>query len=131
PQDTSELLGLQLRVSPLVQLGAPILLASLALLVLTVWLDEPAYNFFPTALAAGAAVLAVLTLTSPIAIYATLLLALLIPVGSFTYQVTRNRSTEAAYRHYAFVALGGSLGLSALALAGGLPREQPPETFVL
>jgi len=131
PPETSEVLGLQLRLSPLAQLGAPILLASLALLVLTVWLDEPAYNFFPTALAAAAAVLGVLTLTSPIAIYATLLLALLIPVGTFTYQVTRNRSAEAAYRHFAFVALGGSLGLSGLALAGSLPREQPPETFVL
>src|SRR5205823_6315008 len=77
PPETSEVLGLQLRVSPLAQLGGPILLASLALLVLTVWLDEPAYNFFPTALASAAAVPCVLTLTSPIPIHATLLLALL------------------------------------------------------
>src|SRR5204863_130143 len=83
---------------------------------LAVWVDEPAYNFFPTALAAGAAVLAVLTLTSPIAIYCALLLGLLVPVGSFTFQVHRNRSAEAAYRHYSFVALGGCLGLAALAL---------------
>jgi NADH:ubiquinone oxidoreductase subunit 2 (subunit N) len=131
PQETTEFLGLQLRLSPLAQLGGTILLASLALLVVTVWLDEPAYNFFPTALAAGAAVIAVLTLTTPIAIYATLLLALLIPVGTFTFQVTRNRSAEAAYRHYSFVALGGSLGIASLALAGSLPREQPPATFVL
>ena len=131
PQETAELLGLQLRLSPLAQLGGTILLASLALLVVTVWLDEPAYNFFPTALAAGAAVIAVLTLTTPIAIYAALLLALLIPVGTFTFQVTRNRSAEAAYRHYSFVALGGSLGIASLALAGSLPREQPPATFVL
>jgi len=131
PQETTEFLGLHLRLSPLGQLGSTILLASLALLVLTVWLDEPAYNFFPTALAAGAAVIAVLTLTTPIAIYAALLLALLIPVGTFTFQVTRNRSAEAAYRHYSFVALGGSLGIAALALAGSLPREQPPGTFVL
>ena len=131
PQETTEFLGLQLRLSPLAQLGGTILLASLALLVVTVWLDEPAYNFFPTALAAGAAVIAVLTLTTPIAIYAVLLLALLIPVGTFTFQVTRNRSAEAAYRHYSFVALGGSLGIASLALAGSLPREQPPATFVL
>ncbi|HYK97069.1 MAG TPA: proton-conducting transporter membrane subunit [Candidatus Acidoferrales bacterium] len=131
PQETTEFLGLQLRLSPLAQLGSTILLASLALLVVTVWLDEPAYNFFPTALAAGAAVIAVLTLTTPIAIYAALLLALLIPVGTFTFQVTRNRSAEAAYRHYSFVALGGSLGIASLALAGSLPREQPPATFVL
>ena len=127
----TEILGLQLRLSPLARLASLVLLGSLALLVLAVWLDEPAYNFFPTALASGAAVLAVLTLTSPIAIYAALLLALLVPVGSFTFQVHRNRSMEAAYRHYSFVALGGSLGMAALALAGSLPREQPPGTFVL
>ena len=131
PETTADLLGLQLRLSPLAQLGALILLGSLALLVLAVWLDEPAYNFFPTALASGAAVVAVLTLTSPVAIYCVLVLALLVPVGSFTFQVTRNRSAEAAYRHYAFVALGGCVGLSALALAATLPRDQPPQTFVL
>ena len=128
---TTELLGLQMRLSPLARLGAAILLSSLALLALAVWVDEPAYNFFPTALASGGAVLAVLTLTSPIAIYCALLLGLLVPVGSFTFQVHRNRSAEAAYRHYSFVALGGCLGLAALALAGSLPREQPPGTFVL
>ena len=128
---TSELLGLQMRLSPLARLAIVVLLSSLALLVLAVWVDEPAYNFFPTALASGAALVAVLTLTSPIAIYCALLLALLVPVGSFTFQVHRNRSAEAAYRHYSFVALGGCLGLAALALAGSLPREQPPGTFVL
>src|SRR5581483_11111498 len=131
PQEKSEVLGLQLRLSPLAQLGGAMLLSSLFILVLAVWLDEPAYNFFPTALAAGAAVTAVLTLTSPIAIYAVLLLALLVPVGSFTFQVTRNRSVEAAYRHFSFVALGGSLGIAALALAGSLPRDQPAGTFVV
>jgi formate hydrogenlyase subunit 3/multisubunit Na+/H+ antiporter MnhD subunit len=126
-----EILGLQLHNSPLAQLASVILLGSLALMVLAVWLDEPAYNFFPTVLAASAAVLGVLTLTLPIAIYAVLILALLVPVGSFTFQVTRNRSAEAAYRHFSFVALGGSLGIAALALAGSLPREQPPATFVV
>lgn len=127
----SEAVGLQLRLTPLAQLASLILLTSLALLVLAVWLDEPAYNFFPTALATAAAVLAIVTLTSPIAIYAALLLALLVPVGSFTFQVTRNRSAEAAYRHFSFVVLGGCLGISALALAATLPREQPPATFLL
>ena len=127
----TELLGLQLRMSPLAQLAGVVLLSALALIVLAVWIDEPAYNFFPTALAAGAAVLAVLTLTAPIAIYAVLLLALLVPVGSFTFQVHRNRSYEAAFRHFSFVMLGGALGMAALALAGSLPREQPPATFVL
>ena len=132
PVDTTdEVIGLQLRLSPLAGLAAVTLLAALFLMVLAVWLDEPAYNFFPTALAAGAAVFAVLTLQSPIAIYVALLLALLVPVGSFTFQVHRNRSAEAAYRHYSFVALGGCLGMAALALAGSLPREQPPGTFVL
>lgn len=131
PADTVEILGLDLRLSPLAQLASTIMLASLFVLVLTVWLDEPAYNFFPTALGAGAAVVAVLTLTTPIAIYAVLLIALLLPVGSFTFQVTRNRSAEAAYRHFSFVALGGSMGIAALALAGSLPRDQPPTTFVV
>jgi formate hydrogenlyase subunit 3/multisubunit Na+/H+ antiporter MnhD subunit len=131
PEESTEVLGLQMRLSPLAQLGSTILLASLLVLVLAVWLDEPAYNFFPTALGAGAAVIAVLTLTTPIAIYAVLLLALLLPVGSFTFQVTRNRSAEAAYRHFSFVALGGAMGIAALALAGSLPREQPPATFVV
>jgi len=128
---TADVLGLQARLSPLARLASVALLGALFLLVLAVWLDEPAYNFFPTALASGAALLAVLTLQSPIAIYVALLLALLIPVGSFTFQVHRNRSAEAAYRHYSFVALGGCLGMAALALAGSLPREQPPATFVL
>ena len=128
---TTEVLGLQLRLSELAQLGALMLLGSLISLALTVWIDQPAYNFFPTALGAGAAVLAVLTLTAPIAIYGALILALLIPVGSFTFQVHRNRSYEAAFRHFSFVLLGGCLGLSALALSGSLPRDQPPATFVL
>jgi formate hydrogenlyase subunit 3/multisubunit Na+/H+ antiporter MnhD subunit len=127
----TELLGLQLRLSPLAQLAGAVLLSALALMVLAVWIDEPAYNFFPTALASGAAVLAVLTLTAPIAIYTALLFALLVPVGSFTFQVHRNRSYEAAFRHFSFVMLGGALGIAALALAGSLPREQPPATFVL
>src|SRR5436309_2151896 len=65
------------------------------------------------------------------ALYGALILALLIPVGSFTFQVHRNRSYEAAFRHFSFVLLGGCLGLSALALSGSLPRDQPPATFVL
>jgi formate hydrogenlyase subunit 3/multisubunit Na+/H+ antiporter MnhD subunit len=131
PGTATELLGLQLRLSPLAQLAGAVLLSALALMVLAVWIDEPAYNFFPTALASGAAVLAVLTLTAPIAIYTALLVALLVPVGSFTFQVQRNRSYEAAFRHFSFVMVGGALGIAALALAGSLPREQPPATFVL
>jgi len=130
-ETTSDILGLQLRLSPLAQLASIALLSTLGLLVVAVWLDEPAYNFFPTALASAAAVIGVLTLQTPIAIYVALLLALLIPVGSFTFQVHRNRSAEAAYRHYSFVALGGCLGMASLALAGSLPRDQPPGTFVL
>jgi formate hydrogenlyase subunit 3/multisubunit Na+/H+ antiporter MnhD subunit len=132
PSDvTQDVLGLALRVTPLGQLAGITLLATLAVLVADVWLDEPAYNFFPTALGVGAAVVAVLILTSPLAIYAALLVGLLLPVGSFTFQVHRNRSVEAAIRHFAFVALGGTIGLAALALAAGLPRDQPQTTFVL
>jgi len=86
-------------MSELARLAAIVLLGTLSLLVLAVWVDEPAYNFFPTALVVAAAVLAVLVLTTPIAIYAALLFGLLVPVGSFTFQVHRNRSAEAAYRH--------------------------------
>ncbi|HEV8229818.1 MAG TPA: proton-conducting transporter membrane subunit [Candidatus Limnocylindria bacterium] len=131
PDASGDVLDLPWRMSELGRLAAVILLTTLALLVLAVWIDEPAYNFFPTALAVGAVVLAVLVLTTPIAIYAALLLGLLVPVGSFTFQVHRNRSAEAAYRHFSFVALGGCLGMAALALAASLPRDQPPATFVL
>jgi formate hydrogenlyase subunit 3/multisubunit Na+/H+ antiporter MnhD subunit len=132
PADASgEVLELTWRMSELGRLAAVVLLGTLALLVLAVWVDEPAYNFFPTALVIAAVVLAVLVLTTPIAIYAALLLGLLVPVGSFTFQVHRNRSAEAAFRHFSFVALGGCLGMSALALSASLGRDQPPATFVL
>lgn len=132
PTDASALiLEIPFRSSELSRLATVVLLATLALLVLDVWLAEPAYNFFPTALGVGACVVAVLTLASPLAIYGALLLALLLPVGTFTFQVHRNRSVEAAGRHFAFVAMGGSLGLAALALAAGLPKDQPTTTFVL
>ena len=132
PVDASgEVLDLPWRLSELSRLAAVVLLGTLCLLVLAVWVDEPAYNFFPTALSVASVVLAVLVLALPIAIYAALLLGLLVPVGSFTFQVHRNRSAEAAYRHFSFVALGGCLGMAALALSGGLGRDQPPSTFVL
>jgi formate hydrogenlyase subunit 3/multisubunit Na+/H+ antiporter MnhD subunit len=108
-----------------------VLLATLFLLVLDVVAEEPAYNFFPTALAVGATALGVLSLTAPLAISGVLMLGLLVPVGSFTFQVQRNRSVEAATRHFAFVALGGCLGIAALALAASLPKDQPATTFVL
>ena len=128
---TATVLDLPFRLTALGRLGGVVLLATLVLLVIDVWIGEPAYNFFPTALGIGAVIVAVLSLAVPLAIYATLLLGLLIPVGSFVFQVHRNRSVEAALRHFAFVALGGSLGLAALALAAGLPKDQPAMTFVL
>ena len=128
---TFSLLDLPFRVSALARLAGVVLLTILLLLVVDVWLAEPAYNFFPAALGVGAVVVAVLTVTVPLAIYATLLLGLLIPVGSFVFQVHRNRSVEAALRHYAFVMLGGSLGLAALALTASLPKDQPAQTFIL
>jgi formate hydrogenlyase subunit 3/multisubunit Na+/H+ antiporter MnhD subunit len=132
PDDAAtQVLSLQLRLTPLGRLGAVTLLAILALIVMDVWLDEPAYNFFPTALGVGAVVLAVLLLTTPLASYAVLLIGLLLPVGSFTFQVHRNRSVEAAIRHFAFVSLGGTIGLAALALVASLPREQPQSTLVM
>ncbi|MGH2379467.1 MAG: proton-conducting transporter membrane subunit, partial [Candidatus Limnocylindria bacterium] len=123
--------GLVLEISPLARLAGVALLLMLAVIVAGVWLEEPAYNFFPTALGAGAAVVAVLLLIQPLAIYAALLVGLLLPVGSFTFQIHRNRSVDAAVRHFAFVALGGTIGLAALALAAGLPRDQPQTTLVL
>ncbi len=128
---TAALLDLPFRLTALGRLGGIILLATLLLLVVDVWIGEPAYNFFPTALGVGAVVVAVLSLAVPLAIYATLLLGLLLPVGSFVFQIHRNRSVEAALRHFAFVTLGGSLGLASLALAAGLPKDQPAMTFVL
>ncbi len=128
---TGTLLDLELRATGLGRLASEVILATLFLLVLYVWLDEPAYNFFPTALAVGATSLGVLVLTAPLAIFGLLVLGLLVPVGSFTFQVHRNRSVEAATRHFGFVALGGCLGIAALALAASLPHEQPANTFVL
>jgi formate hydrogenlyase subunit 3/multisubunit Na+/H+ antiporter MnhD subunit len=132
PGDTvSELGGLTLAMSPLARLASLVLLASTAVIVADVWLDEPAYNFFPTALGAAAAVVAVLLLIEPLAIYASLLVGLLLPVGTFTFRIHATRSVQAAVRHFAFVTLGGTAGLAALALAAGLPRDQPQTTFIL
>ena len=124
-------LGLGLRVDPLGRLAAMWLLALLGAIVLVVWLDEPAFNFFPVALAAGAAVVAVVLLENALAIDVALVAGLLLPVGSFTFRIQAGRSVEAATRHFAFVSLGGTIGLAALAVAATLPRDQPPGTFVL
>ncbi len=118
-------------MSDLGRLAALVLLATIGMLVVDVVLDEPAYNFFPTALAVGAVVLGVLVVTSPLVIFALLLLGLLVPVGTFTFQVHRNRSVEASVRHFSFVVMGGSLGLGSLALASSLPKDQPATTVVL
>lgn len=132
PVDTvARLLDVDLRVSALGRLAGLIILATIAMLIVDVLLDEPAYNFFPTALMVGAVALAVLVVGSPIVIFALLLVGLLVPVGTFTFQVHRNRSVEAAVRHFSFVVLGGSLGLGALAVAASLPKDQPATTVVL
>ena len=128
---TGEVLGIALRLSPLARLAGVMLLALLGLLVIDVAIAQPAYNFFPTALAIGAVAIGVLTLTTPLLIFSLLLVGLLIPVGSFTFQIDRNRSVEAALRHFSFVVLGGCLGLGALALAASLPKDQPAQTVVL
>lgn len=128
---TATVLELPFRLTALGRLAAIAMLVILLLLVLDVWIAEPAYNFFPTALGIGAAVIAVLSVAAPLAVYCALLIGLLIPVGSFVFQAHRNRSVEAASRHFAFVTLGGSLGIAALALAAGLPKDQPAITFVL
>jgi len=128
---TGEIVGVALRLSPLSRLAAITLLTILALLVLDVAIAQPAYNFFPTALAIGAVAIGVLTLTTPLLIFSLLLIGLLIPVGSFTFQIDRNRSVEAALRHFSFVVLGGCLGLGALALAASLPKDRPAQTVVL
>ncbi len=107
PSDASgSLLDLELRLSALGRLASLVTLGTLFLLVLDVWIDEPAYNFFPTALAVGATALGVLVVTAPLAIFGLLMLGLLVPVGSFAFQVHR-------------------------ALAASLPHDQPAHTFVL
>ena len=132
PDDSVDhLLGLTLRLDPLGRLAAVWLLAVLGAIAVDVWLDQPSYNFFPIALGCAAVVLAVLTLEDALATYAALLAGLLLPVGAFTFQIHSNRSVEASTRHFAFVSLGGTLGLASLALAAALPRDQPQTTFVL
>lgn len=128
---TGDVLGIALRLSPLSRLAALALLAIVGLLVIDVAVSQPAYNYFPTALAVGAVALAVLVVVPPLLIFSLLLIGLLIPVGSFTFQIDRNRSVEAALRHFSFVVLGGCLGLAALALAAGLPKDRPAQTVVL
>ena len=128
---SARVLDLDLRVSDLGRLAGLVLLATIAILVIDVLLEEPAYNFFPSALLVGAVVLAVLVVSSPIVIFALLVMGLLVPVGTFTFQVHRNRSVEAAIRHYSFVVLGGGLGLGALSIAASLPKDQPAMTVVL
>jgi formate hydrogenlyase subunit 3/multisubunit Na+/H+ antiporter MnhD subunit len=132
PAGTAErVLDLDLRVSDLGRLAALVLLVTIAMLVIDGFLEEPASTFFPSALLAGAVVLAVLVVSSPIIVFALLVVGLLVPVGSFTFQVHRNRSVEAALRHFSFVVLGGSLGIGALCVAAGLPKDQPATTVVL
>ena len=131
PGASARLLDVDLRVSDLGRLAGLVLLATIGMLVADVLIDEPAYNFFPSALAVGGVVLAVLVVTSPLVIFALLLLGLLVPVGTFTFQVHRNRSVEASVRHFSFVVMGGSLGLGSLALASSLPKDQPATTVVL
>ena len=114
PADTTgRLFDLDLRATGLGKLAGLVLLAIVGMLVVDVAVDEPAYNFFPTALAVASVTLAVLVVTSPVVIFALILTGSLFPIGSFTFQVHRNRSVEAAVRHFAFVVLGGSLGLGA------------------
>jgi formate hydrogenlyase subunit 3/multisubunit Na+/H+ antiporter MnhD subunit len=128
---TARILDLDLRVSDLGRLAGLVLLVTIAMLVIDVVLEQPAYNFFPSALLAGAVVLGVLVVSSPLVMLALLLVGLLVPVGTFTFQVHQNRSVEAAIRHYSFVVLGGSLGLGSLSLAASLPKDQPATTVVL
>ena len=128
---TDRLLDLELRASGLGRLTGLIILSIIAMLLIDVYFEEPAYNFFPTALAAGSVTLAVLVVASPLVIFALVLVGSLVPVGTFTFQIHRNRSVEAAVRHFSFVVLGGSLGLGALALSASLPKDQPATTLVL
>lgn len=132
PVDTvARVLGLDLRASDLGRLAGLILIATIGLLVFAVAIEGPTENFFPSALLAGAVVLGVLIVTSPVVMLALLLVGLLVPVGTFTFQVERNRSVDAALRHFSFVVLGGSLGLGSLSLAASLPKDQPAPTVVL
>jgi formate hydrogenlyase subunit 3/multisubunit Na+/H+ antiporter MnhD subunit len=128
---TARLLDLDVRTSELGRLAGLVLLSIIAMLVVDVAAGEPAYNFFPTALAVGSVALAVLVAGSPIVIFALVLAGSLIPIGSFVFQIQRNRTVEAATRYFSFIVLGGSLGLGALALAASLPKDQPANTLVL
>ena len=132
PSDTAvRLIDLDLRLTALGRLAGMVLLATIAMLLVDVVVADPADDFFPTALSVGALALAVLVVSSPIVTLALVVVGLLLPVGTFTFQIHRNRSVEAAVRHYSFVILGGSLGLGALAVAASLPKDQPAQTIVL
>ena len=132
PIDTAgRVFDLDVRATALGRLAGLVLLSIVAMLLIDVSFEEPAYNFFPTALACGSVALAILVVAAPVVIFALVVAGSLVPVGSFTFQIHRNRSVEAAVRHFSFVVLGGSLGLGALALAASLPKDQPANTLVL
>ena len=65
---TGQVLDLELRMSPLARLAGPVLLGIIGLLIVGVLIAEPAYNFFPTALAVGSVSIGVLVVVSPFAI---------------------------------------------------------------
>ena len=131
PGLTDRIADLDVHTTALGRLAGLILLTIIAMLIADVYFGDPAYNFFPTALAVGSVTLAVLVVTSPLIMFTLVLAGSLVPVGSFTFQIDRNRSVEAALRHFSFIVLGGSLGLGALALAQSLPKDHPANTLIL
>jgi len=104
--------------------------ALVLLTLIDVWIAEPAYNFFPIALGVGATVLAVLTLTSPLAIYGALVLALLLPVGVFSYShLVHGRVIEAIALivcSAAYLAACAAWAVSAGRMPATLAQRLPP-----
>ncbi len=124
-----------LRESALARLLDVVLLGLLLLVVLYVLLVEPVYNVFPVVLFTAAAVHAVLILAVALPLFLVLVAALAAPVTALAFRIHENQSLVASMRHFGSVAIGGSLGVAALALAAQQPavpgEERLPLTLLL
>lgn len=122
---------LALRATPLQRLLDLILFTLLVLIALSALLVEPVYNAFPVVLFTAAAVHAVLVLTVPLPLFLVLVASLAAPAVALAFRIHENQSLVAAMRHFGSVAVGGSLGIAALALAAQQPSSQGEERLPL
>jgi multicomponent Na+:H+ antiporter subunit D len=128
---TDELAGLTVRMSALARLFDLTLIGLLLAVTAYVAFAEPMHNYFPVALFTAAAVHAVLVVDAALPLLLLLVGSLAVPAVAFTFRVHENRSVEAAVRHFGSVAVGGTLGIAALALAAQRPTPAGEEELAV